>query len=199
MLTNVAIASRKLLRPALLAAQCQIRTFSAQMPDFDPKQDYYKVLGVSSQASDSDIKKAYYKLAQQYHPDKNAGKTEEKFKDISSAYNVLGDSQKRTQYDQARSYQTQSGRGQSGYGPASGFQQYRSAYQDFDGFAKRANQKSTKEGNFQRTTFRDKYGNEYHFYTTENQEAQHQRARQNAQSRTGQRQSDHWSFEEWAR
>lgn len=106
MLAKLAIASRKLWKPALLASQYQIRAFSAQMPDFDPKQDYYKVLGVKAGASDAEIKKAYYKLAQQYHPDKNAGKTEDRFKDISSAYNVLGDSQKRTQYDQARTYES---------------------------------------------------------------------------------------------
>lgn len=60
------------------------------MPDFDPQRDYYKVLGVSPGANDVEIKKAYYKLAQQYHPDKNA-KTEDKFKEISSAYAVLSD------------------------------------------------------------------------------------------------------------
>ena len=50
--------------------------------DFDPKEDYYKTLGVSKSSSDKEIKLAYYKLAQKYHPDKTGGKTEAKFKEI---------------------------------------------------------------------------------------------------------------------
>ena len=63
--------------------------------------DYYKVLGVSKDASVSDIKKAYRKLAVKYHPDKNPGdKTaEEKFKEISQAHEVLKDPEKRKKYD----------------------------------------------------------------------------------------------------
>ena len=53
-------------------------------------KDFYKVLGVSKDASDDDIKKAYRKLARKYHPDVNKTKeAEEKFKDISEAYDVL--------------------------------------------------------------------------------------------------------------
>lgn len=65
-------------------------------------KDYYKILGVEKTASQADIKKAYRALAKKYHPDKNKGdKTaENKFKDISEAYEVLGDKDKRTQYDQ---------------------------------------------------------------------------------------------------
>jgi len=66
-------------------------------------KDYYKILGVPESASDGEIKKAYRKLAMQYHPDRNPGKEEwanEKFKEINEAYGVLGDSQKRKQYDQ---------------------------------------------------------------------------------------------------
>ena len=65
-------------------------------------QDYYKTLGVSTNATDEQIKKAYKKLAFKYHPDKNPGdkKAEEMFKDISEAYAVLSDKQKRAQYDQ---------------------------------------------------------------------------------------------------
>ena len=57
------------------------------------KQDYYELLGVARDASQSDIKKAYRKLAVKYHPDKTPGDTaaEEKFKEISEAYEVLGD------------------------------------------------------------------------------------------------------------
>ncbi|GAA0295764.1 molecular chaperone DnaJ [Gracilibacillus halotolerans] len=65
------------------------------------KRDYYEVLGVSKSASKEEIKKAYRKLARQYHPDvnKEAG-TEEKFKEVKEAYEVLGNEQKRAQYDQ---------------------------------------------------------------------------------------------------
>jgi len=66
-------------------------------------EDYYRTLGVPGNASDGEIKKAYRKLAMQYHPDRNPGKEEwanEKFKEINEAYGVLGDPQKRKQYDQ---------------------------------------------------------------------------------------------------
>jgi curved DNA-binding protein len=65
-------------------------------------KDYYAALGVARGASEEEIKKAYRKLAMQYHPDRNKGdkKAEEKFKDISEAYAVLSDKEKRTQYDQ---------------------------------------------------------------------------------------------------
>ena len=65
--------------------------------------DLYKVLGVDKKASQDEIKKAYRKLARRYHPDtnKDAG-AEERFKEISHAYDILGDADKRKQYDQAR-------------------------------------------------------------------------------------------------
>jgi curved DNA-binding protein len=66
-------------------------------------KDYYDILGVPKNASDTGIKKAYRKLAMQYHPDRNPGKQKwanEKFKEINEAYGVLGDPQKRRQYDQ---------------------------------------------------------------------------------------------------
>lgn len=64
-------------------------------------KDYYKALGVKKDASDSEIKSAYRKLANKYHPDKNQGdkSAEEKFKEISEAYEVLKDSTKRSKYD----------------------------------------------------------------------------------------------------
>src|ERR1700738_3678307 len=65
------------------------------------KKDFYELLGLQKNASAEDIKKAYRKLAMQFHPDRNAGdKTaEQKFKDISEAYDVLKDDQKRAAYD----------------------------------------------------------------------------------------------------
>ncbi len=65
------------------------------------KQDYYDILGVKKDASKAEIKKAYRKLALKYHPDKNPDKAaEEKFKEISEAYAVLYDDEKRKLYDQ---------------------------------------------------------------------------------------------------
>jgi molecular chaperone DnaJ len=66
------------------------------------KRDYYEVLGVPKDAPKDDIKKAYRKLAIQYHPDRNPGNkpAEEKFKEATEAYEVLGDDQKRSTYDQ---------------------------------------------------------------------------------------------------
>ena len=66
------------------------------------KEDYYKVLGVSRDAKEGELKKAYRKLAMEYHPDRNKNnpEAEKKFKQISEAYDVLKDNQKRAAYDQ---------------------------------------------------------------------------------------------------
>ncbi len=68
-----------------------------------PKKDYYEILGVPRSATEDDIKQAYRKLAMQFHPDKNPGKEKwanEKFKEINEAYGILGNPDKRKQYDQ---------------------------------------------------------------------------------------------------
>ena len=66
------------------------------------KKDYYQILGIGRDANERTIKKAYRQLAMQYHPDRNKGKEKwanEKFKDINEAFSVLGDPEKRKQYD----------------------------------------------------------------------------------------------------
>ena len=80
------------------------------------EKDYYAVLGVSKDATDKEITKAYRRLARQYHPDANPGDTaaENKFKDISAAYDVVGDETKRTEYDEVRRMGPMSGMGGPG-------------------------------------------------------------------------------------
>ncbi len=85
------------------------------------EKDYYKVLGVPKTATDKEITKAYRALAKQYHPDANPGDTaaEERFKDISAAYDVLGDAIKRRDYDEVREM-APSGGGFAGFGGGAG-------------------------------------------------------------------------------
>ena len=84
--------------------------------------DFYKALGVSEDASESDIKKAYRKLSRKYHPDLNPGdkQAEKKFKEISEAYDVLSDKKQREEYDQIRRYGA-SGMGGFGGGSYTGY------------------------------------------------------------------------------
>jgi molecular chaperone DnaJ len=89
------------------------------------KQDFYEVLGVSRSASADDLKRAYRKLAMQYHPDRNAGdkNAEQKFKDISEAYDILKDDQKRAAYDRFghAAFEQGGGRGPGDFGFTGGF------------------------------------------------------------------------------
>lgn len=89
-------------------------------------KDYYKILGVDKNASQDEVKKAFRKLAHEYHPDKKGG-SEEKFKEINEAYQVLGDTNKRAKYDQFGSAfeHAQAGGGFSGF----------EGFRDFSGFA----------------------------------------------------------------
>ena len=64
-------------------------------------KDYYKILGLTASATDKEVTRAYRKLAKELHPDTNPG-SEEKFKEVSGAYDVLGDAAKRKEYDEVR-------------------------------------------------------------------------------------------------
>ena len=86
--------------------------------------DYYDVLGVPQSASEKEITRAYRKLAKQYHPDANPGnkEAEEKFKSVSAAYDVLGDAEKRKEYDEVRQMVASGGAfGGGGFGGPGGF------------------------------------------------------------------------------
>ncbi|HTV75110.1 MAG TPA: J domain-containing protein [Candidatus Acidoferrales bacterium] len=111
-------------------------------------KDYYAILGVPKGAAEKDIKSAYRKLARKWHPDANPGNAkaaEEKFKEISEAYEVLGDSEKRKKYDalgsdwqraarqaeQQRQYRTRYGEGDFDFGNAGGAGSGPSGFSDF--------------------------------------------------------------------
>ena len=84
-------------------------------------KDYYEILGVSKDANDAEIKKAYRKLSKKYHPDINkAPDAEAKFKEITEAYEILGDPQKRSNYDQYGSAEGPQGFGGFGGGSSAG-------------------------------------------------------------------------------
>jgi molecular chaperone DnaJ len=97
------------------------------------EKDYYAVLGLQKGASDKDIQREYRKLAKKYHPDANAGDTaaEERFKEISAANDVLGDPEKRKEYDDVREM-VASGAGPGGFGPGGFGQGYEGAQFHFD-------------------------------------------------------------------
>lgn len=92
------------------------------------KRDYYEVLGIDRNADAAAIKKAYRKLAKKYHPDMNAGSpdADETFKEITEAYNVLSDEEKRKLYDQFGHAAFESGADASGFGgnPDMGYQEF---------------------------------------------------------------------------
>ncbi len=82
------------------------------------KRDFYEILGIAKGADESEIKKAYRKMAMKYHPDKNPGDkaSEEKFKEAAEAYDVLSNSQKKSQYDRFGHAASGAGGGGGGFG-----------------------------------------------------------------------------------
>src|SRR5437764_6988705 len=97
-----------------------------------PKHEYYETLGVPKQASADDIRKAYRKLARKHHPDLNPGDkaSEDRFKKVQEAYDILSDSKKKSMYDQYGFYSENGMPG--GAGPGAGGQ--RPPHMDFGGF-----------------------------------------------------------------
>lgn len=107
-------------------------------------KDYYNTLGVDKNASDDQIKKAYRKLAMQFHPDKNQGNpdAESKFKEISEAYEILSDKEKKSNYDRYGSSNGRSGNPFAGGGGfADGFGDFFSNFGDMFGGGGRRRQK----------------------------------------------------------
>src|SRR3990170_3098688 len=97
-------------------------------------RDYYELLGVARGASADEIKKSYRQLAMRYHPDKNPGnkEAEDKFKEISTAYAVLSDTEKRAKYDQFGAAAFEGPQG-GGYTQVDMSDLLRSAFGDFFG------------------------------------------------------------------
>src|SRR5512132_1928537 len=99
-----------------------------------PKHEYYETLGVPTNASADDVRKAYRKLARKYHPDHNPRdkSSEDRFKNVQEAYDILGDPKKRQMYDQFGFYSENGFPGAgAGPGPGGGPQQ---PNMDFSGF-----------------------------------------------------------------
>src|SRR5271169_114794 len=99
-----------------------------------PKHEYYETLGVARKANADEIRKAYRKLARKYHPDLNPGdkSSEERFKNVQEAYDVLSDAKKRPMYDQFGFY-SDNGAGAGGPSSPGGGGQRGSQF-DFSGF-----------------------------------------------------------------
>lgn len=100
-------------------------------------KDYYSILGVSKTASVDEIKQAFRKLARKYHPDVNPNnkEAEARFKEVSEAYEVLSDREKRQKYDQFGQYWQQAGQGSSGGSVNVGFDNFEfGQYNSFDEF-----------------------------------------------------------------
>ena len=131
------------------------------------KRDYYEVLGVNKSATDAEIKKAYRKLAKKYHPDMNKDnpKAEELFKEVTEAYEVLSDKEKRKLYDQFGHAAFDEGAGQGGaygaggqgFGSGFGGQGFRGGFSGGGGFG------NSSFGGFGSGNFGGGGGGSFHF------------------------------------
>lgn len=136
--------------------------------DMEKKRDYYEILGVSRNADDSAIKKAYHRLAKKYHPDTNVGnaQAEERFKEITEAYGILSDPEKRKLYDRFGHSAFDPGAGGAGgaYGAGSAWGQEGSAggsaygYAGPDGAYQEFHFESGDMDEFMKNLFRDGFG-----------------------------------------
>jgi len=126
------------------------------------KNDYYETLGVARGASEDDIRKAYRKLARKYHPDLNPGdkSSEDRFKNVQEAYDILSDTKKRQMYDQYGFYSDQAMPGGAGAegnpfsgGPNMGFGGF-----DFSEYARRGGSSTNSGGDGEAFGFGDLFG-----------------------------------------
>ena len=112
-------------------------------------KDFYEILGVQKNASDDDIKKSYRKLAMKYHPDRNKDdkESERKFKEVSAAYEILKDSEKRSAYDQYGHDAFRQGGGGQGFGDFGGG--FSDIFEEFfgGGFGGQSRQRGPQRGN----------------------------------------------------
>lgn len=127
------------------------------------KRDYYEVLGIDKKADDKAIKRAYRKLAKKYHPDTNPGdkQAEQKFKEVTEAYNVLGDEKKRKLYDQYGFAAFEEGAAGGAYGGAgSGFSGFQGGFGGNGGYQE-FHFKGGQNGNMD-DIFGDIFGDMFH-------------------------------------
>ncbi|KRX09904.1 DnaJ domain [Pseudocohnilembus persalinus] len=165
--------------------------YNFNVAKYDPKKNYYIILGLTQSATQKEIKSKYYQLAKKHHPDINSG-NDDHFKQISAAYAILGDEATRKEYDMVRSgginqrgagagagtnyqryYQnqnynyTKTRKYQSGFGDTNNFNQYRHTYNNqYSGSYNQNNQNSEfydwyKQNMYQDFDPRAKYGYEY--------------------------------------
>lgn len=131
-------------------------------------KDFYAILGVSKDASDTDIKKSYRKLARKYHPDQNAGNeaAEKKFKEISEAYSVLSDKENREQYDALRAMGSGArfSAGPSGPGGSAGAAGFEDLFGGLFNGGARAQRPSGYAGSGLPPEFADLFGGAYQGY-----------------------------------
>lgn len=108
-------------------------------------KDYYEILGVPKSAPNEEIKRAYRKLAHQYHPDKNKG-DDKKFKEINEAYQVLGNHEKREQYDRfGQIFDGQGFQGGEGFGDFGGLSDI---LEELFGFSRKSENRRSNFGDF---------------------------------------------------